>query len=464
MENSDIVVGLDIGTTKIACIVGKRDEHGKIEILGIGKSESLGVSRGVVANIDKTVQSIRTAVEEAEQKTGIKIKYVNVGIAGQHIKSLQHRGIYTRDSIETEIAKEDVRNLIRDMYKLQMLPGEEIIHVLPQEYIVDNEQGIKDPVGMSGIRLEANFHIITGQIAAAKNIHRCAFKAGLSVTELILEPLASSAAVLSDEEMEAGVALVDIGGGTTDIAIFQDNIIRHTAVIPFGGNIITEDIKEGCTIIKHQAELLKVKFGSALATEAKDNEIVSIPGLRGREPREISLKNLASIIQARMEEIIEHVYYEIKNSGYEKKLIGGIVVTGGGSNLRYLPQLMEYVTGMDVRVGYPNEHLASGNTDDVTSPIFSTGVGLVMKGLEFKDELAAKGMTIEDWAEGREGTPVVKKTAEPTATAEAEQEETTLSEAEEVAREVAEEKNNSPFGSLRNLGKRLERWMNEGIE
>ena len=461
METSDIVVGLDIGTTKIACIVGKRDEHGKIEILGIGKSESLGVSRGVVANIDKTVQSIQAAVEEAEQKTGIKIKYVTVGIAGQHIKSLQHRGIYTRDSIETEIGKEDVRNLIRDMYKLTMLPGEEIIHVLPQEYIVDNEQGIKDPVGMSGIRLEANFHIITGQVAAAKNIHRCAYKAGLTVTELILEPLASSASVLNDEEMEAGVALVDIGGGTTDIAIFQDNIIRHTAVIPFGGNIISEDIKEGCTIIKHQAELLKVKFGSALATEAKDNEIVSIPGLRGREPREISLKNLASIIQARMEEIIEHVYYEIKNSGYEKKLIGGIVVTGGGANLRHLPQLMEYVTGMDVRVGYPNEHLAGGNSDEVTSPIFSTGVGLVMKGLEFRDELAARGLTIEDWAEGREGRPVVKKV-------EVQAEEVhhePVSEAEEVAREVAEEKSSSsPFGSLVNFRNRIEKWINEGIE
>lgn len=462
MENSDIVVGLDIGTTKIACIVGKRDEHGKIEILGIGKSESLGVSRGVVANIDKTVQAIQTAVEEAKNKTGIDIKYVNVGIAGQHIKSLQNRGIYMRDSLDEEISKEDVRNLIRDMYKLQMLPGEEIIHVLPQDYIVDNEPGIKEPVGMSGIRLEANFHIITGQIAAAKNIHRCAYKAGLAVTELVLEPLASAAAVLSEEEKEAGVALVDIGGGTTDIAIFQDKIIRHTAVIPFGGNIITEDIKEGCTIIKHQAELLKVKFGSALATEAKDNEIVSIPGLRGREPREISLKNLASIIQARMEEIIEHVYYEIKNSGYEKKLIGGIVVTGGGSNLRHLPQLMEYITGMDVRVGYPNEHLAPGNPEDVTSPIFSTGVGLVMKGLEFKDELAAKGLTIDDWAEGREPStaPKTKATAK-----EEEVEEEQISEAEEVAREVAEEKSgSSPFGGLRNLGRKIEKWMNEGID
>jgi len=459
MENSDIVVGLDIGTTKIACIVGKRDDHGKIEILGIGKSESLGVSRGVVANIDKTVQAIKTAVEEAQNKTGIDIKYVNVGIAGQHIKSLQNRGIYMRDSLDEEISKEDVRNLIRDMYKLQMLPGEEIIHVLPQDYIVDNEPGIKEPVGMSGIRLEGNFHIITGQIAAAKNIHRCAYKAGLTVTELVLEPLASAAAVLSEEEKEAGVALVDIGGGTTDIAIFQDNIIRHTAVIPFGGNIITEDIKEGCTIIKHQAELLKVKFGSALATEAKDNEIVSIPGLRGREPREISLKNLASIIQARMEEIIEHVYYEIKNSGYEKKLIGGIVVTGGGSNLRHLPQLMEYITGMDVRVGYPNEHLAPDNPEDVISPIFSTGVGLVMQGLEFKDELAHKGLSIEDWAEGKEGKkPVAKEEVK-------EEEPEVLSEAEEVAQEVAKEKSgSSPFSSIMSFGKRLEKWMNEGID
>lgn len=459
MENSEIVVGLDIGTTKIACIVGKRDDHGKIEILGIGKSESLGVSRGVVANIDKTVQAIKTAVEEAQNKTGIDIKYVNVGIAGQHIKSLQNRGIYMRDSLDEEIGKEDVRNLIRDMYKLQMLPGEEIIHVLPQDYIVDNEPGIKEPVGMSGIRLEGNFHIITGQIAAAKNIHRCAYKAGLTVTELVLEPLASASAVLSDEEKEAGVALVDIGGGTTDIAIFQDDIIRHTAVIPFGGNIITEDIKEGCTIIKHQAELLKVKFGSALATEAKDNEIVSIPGLRGREPREISLKNLASIIQARMEEIIEHVYYEIKNSGYEKKLIGGIVVTGGGSNLRHLPQLMEYITGMDVRTGYPNEHLAPDNPEEVISPIFSTGVGLVMQGLEFKDELAQKGLTIDDWAQGKEGSTATKKEEAK------EEEPEELSEAEEVAQEIAKEKSgSSPFSSIMSFGKRLEKWMNEGID
>jgi cell division protein FtsA len=315
MSNSkgkDIVVGLDIGTTKIVCMVGSKNEFGKIEILGMGKSESVGVTRGVVSNIDKTVGSIKTAVAEAEAQSGVDIRVVNVGIAGQHIKSLQHRGEKIRHTVEEEIAQVDIDSLIDDMYKLVTLPGEEIIHVLPQEYIVDNEQGIKDPIGMAGTRLEANFHIITGQVTAAKNIYKCVEKAGLKVAELILEPLASSEAVLSNEEKEAGIALVDIGGGTTDIAIFQDQIIRHTAVIPFGGNIVTEDIKEGCTIIKSQAELLKVKFGSALANENQENEIVSIPGLRGRSPKEISVKNLANIIQARLEEIIENVYFEIK--------------------------------------------------------------------------------------------------------------------------------------------------------
>jgi len=379
---SEIVVGLDIGTTKIVVIVGRKNEHGKMEVLGMGKSESIGVSRGVVSNIDKTVQSIRTAVEDAENKSGVDIKVVNVGIAGQHIKSLQHRGIKVRHNVDDEISQTDINALIDDMYKLVMLPGEEIIHVLPQEYIIDNEQGIKDPIGMAGVRLEANFHIITGQIAAAKNIFKCVHKAALEVDDLILEPLASSEAVLSAEEKEAGVALVDIGGGTTDIAIFQDGIIRHTAVIPFGGNAITEDIKEGCGIIKNQAELLKVKFGSALASESKENEIVSIPGLRGRDPKEISLKTLAQIIQARMEEVIENIYYEIKNSGYENKLICGIVVTGGGSQLKHISQLLEYVTGMDTRIGYPNEHLAKGNSEEMTSPMFATGVGLVIKGFD----------------------------------------------------------------------------------
>ena len=382
MDAPEIVVGLDIGTTKIACLVGRKTDHNKIEILGIGKAPSLGVTRGVVSNIEKTVQSIRSAVEEAEAKSGIEVNVVNVGIAGQHIKSLQHRGMITRDSIEEEISQKDVDELIDDMYKLVMMPGEEIIHVLPQEYIVDRQPGIKDPIGMSGVQLEANFHIITGQMAAARNIFKCVHKAGLEVSELILEPLASSSAVISEEEKEAGVALVDIGGGTTDIAIFHDGIIRHTAVIPFGGNVITEDIKEGCTIMHRQAELLKTKFGSAVTQTSQENEVVCIPGLRGRDPKEISVMNLANIINARMSEILEHIYFEIKNSGYEKKLIGGIVVTGGGSQLKHLNQLIEFTTGMDSRVGYPNEHLSSNTNINVTSPLFATGVGLVAKGFE----------------------------------------------------------------------------------
>jgi cell division protein FtsA len=389
MSMSKIIVGLDIGTTKIACFVGRKNEHGKIEILSMGKSESLGVMRGMVANIQKTVESIRTAVEEAQSRVegDLIIRSVNVGIAGQHIKSLQHRGIHTRNEIESEISQRDIDALIEDMYKLVMLPGEEIITVLPQEYIIDNEQGIKDPIGMAGRRLEANFHIITGQVGAVLNIHKCVQRAGLSVEEIVLEPIASADAVLSEEEKEAGVVLVDIGGGTTDIAIFHEGIIRHTAVIPFGGNVITDDIKEGCTIMKRHAEALKVRFGSALASESQENEVVCIPGLKGHEPKEITVRNLSSIIQARMEEIIELVNYEIENSGYKKKLIGGIVVTGGGSQLKHITQLFEYITGMDTRLGYPNEHLANSNhIDNLTSPMYSTGIGLVLKGFEAMDK------------------------------------------------------------------------------
>ncbi|MEJ6796550.1 MAG: cell division protein FtsA [Flavobacteriales bacterium] len=400
---SEIVVGLDIGTTKIACLVGRQNDHGKIEILGMGISESVGVTRGVVSNIEKTVASIKAAVVDAEKNSDVEINVVNVGIAGQHINSLQHRGIKMRNNLETEISRNDLDELIDDMHKLVMLPGEEIIHVLPQEFIVDNEQGIKDPIGMSGVRLEANFHIITGHIAAAQNIYKCVAKAGLTVDQLILEPLASSAAVLSKEEKEAGIVLVDIGGGTTDIAVFQDGIIRHTAVIPFGGNIITEDIKKGCTIMKNQAEALKKKFGSAIASENNENEIVCIPGLRGRDPKEISLKNLANIIEARMSEIIEHIYYEIKNSGFEKELIGGIVVTGGGSQMRHITQLFEFITGMDCRIGYPNEHLYKAPNEDVVKPTYSTGVGLVMKGFDNGSKTTSDDLLKKQQGESRKG-------------------------------------------------------------
>ncbi len=380
-KKSNIIVGLDIGTTKIVAIVGRKNEQNKIEIMGVGKAESLGIARGMVRNIDQTVTSIEKAVKEASEKSGVKIEYVNVGIAGQHIKSLQHRGVITRVDANKEITQDDVDALIDSMERLAMAPGEEIIEVLPQEYIVDNETGIKNPIGMGGARLEANFHIITGQVAAAGNIEKCVTKSHLHMSELTLEALASSDAVLTPEEREAGVVLIDIGGGTTDVAIFQDDIIRHTAVIPFGGNVITEDIKQGCQIIQAQAEQLKVKFGCAIPTESQENEIVVIPGLKGRQNKEISIRNLSAIIHARMSEILEHVYYEIKNSGFERKLIAGIVITGGGAQLKYLPQLVEYITGMDTRVGYPNEHLAAGNFD-LSHPLYATCVGLVMKGFD----------------------------------------------------------------------------------
>ncbi len=385
MEQGKYSVGLDIGTTKIVAIIGRENEYGKIEVLGIGRSKSLGVHRGVVNNITQTIKSIQQAVEEAEANSGLRIGSVVVGIAGQHIRSLQHSDYITRSDSEEVINEDDLDQLCNQVYKLVMLPGEEIIHVLPQEYKVDGQAEIKQPIGMYGGRLEANFHVVVGQVSSIKNVGRCIKSAGLDLGNITLEPLASSDAVLSQEEKEAGVALIDIGGGTTDLAIFKDGIIRHTAVIPFGGGVITEDIKEGCSIIEKQAELLKIKFGSAWPGENRDNEIVSIPGLRGREPKEITLKNLSKIIHARVVEIVEQVYVEIKNYGHEeqkKKLIAGIVLTGGGSQLKHLKQLVEYITGMDTRIGYPNEHLAGDSEETIASPLYATAVGLLMNALK----------------------------------------------------------------------------------
>lgn len=382
MGSGKIVVGLDIGTTKVCAIVGRMNEFGKVDIIGMGKVPSMGgVTRGVVSNIDKTVNAINEAIAIASERSNVEINKVHVGIAGAHINSLQHRGMIIRNDGEMEIHQPDLDRLEQDMYKLSVQPGDKIIHVLPQDYTVDDEPGINDPIGMAGVKLEGNFHIITGQISAAKNIYKCVEKTGIRVADLTLEPLASAQSVLSAEEMEAGIALVDIGGGTTDVAIFHDNIIRHTSIIPYGGNIITEDIKEGCVVMRNQAELLKNKFGSALSNQLSENEIVAIPGLRGREPKEISVKNLSRIIQARVEEILDLVYYEIKASGLEKKLVGGIVLTGGGAQLKNIVQLTEYVTGLDARVGYPNEHLAKGMVEEVKSPVFATAVGLVLRGL-----------------------------------------------------------------------------------
>ena len=399
MEKNELFIGLDIGTTKIVAMIGIVNEYDNLKIIGIGKSKSLGVHRGVVNNISQTIQSIQGAINEAENNSNEKVDKVIVGIAGQHIRSLQHSDYITRENSDQVIDDSDLEKLINQVYKLVMMPGEEIIHVLPQDFKIDGQSEIKEPIGMFGGRLEANFHVVVGQVSSIKNIARCVKSSGIDFDGITLEPIASADAVLSTEEKEAGVALVDIGGGTTDLAIFKDGIIRHTSVIPFGGNIITDDIKEGCSIIEKQAELLKIKFGSAWPGENKENEIVSIPGLRGRDPKEISLKNLSKIIHARVVEIIEQVYMEIKNYGHEeqkKKLIAGIVLTGGGSQLKHLKQLVEYVTGMDTRVGLPNEHLAGNNSIEISNPTFATAVGLVMNSMKNRKNLNMNQKTLTD--------------------------------------------------------------------
>lgn len=380
-QTSNLVVAVDIGTTKVCAIAGRRNQYGKVEVLAVSKVESEGVTRGVVANIEKTSKAIAQAVESVQARIRANVKKVYVGIAGQHIKSLQHRGILMRENGHTEIGEKDIEKLINDMYRLVLPPGDKILHVYPQEFTVDNEPGIIDPIGMSGVRLEANFHIVTSQDTASSNLKRCFERVGLEVEEIILEPVASSFAVLTEDEMEAGVALIDIGGGTTDLTIFHDGILRHTAVIPFGGNVVTKDIKEGCTVMQQQAEKLKIKFGSALSEEVIDNRIITIPGFKTRDNKEISEKNLALIIQARLEEIFDYALSEIRRSGFENKLIGGLVLTGGGSLLKHIELLAEYHTGIQTRIGHPIENLAHGYSPSLSSPIYSTSIGLLIYGL-----------------------------------------------------------------------------------
>jgi cell division protein FtsA len=381
-QKEQLIAAIDIGTTKIVAIVGRMNENRKLEVIGMSKTTSKGVKRGVVLNIEETVSSIQTVVEEVRNKTGISLSEVFVGIAGQHIRSIRNRTYINRASFDDEITEEDIGKLVTDMYNSQIEAGEEIIHVLPQSFIVDNEAGVKNPIGMSGKRLEGNFHIVIGQISSARNMEKCVNRVGLNVKEMILEPLASSEAVLTEDEKEAGVALIDIGGGTTDLAVYYDNVIYHTAVIPFGGNVITNDIKEGCSILHRQAEQLKIQFGSALGDLAQEDKVVTIPGISGRDPKEISFRSLAYIIQSRMEEILDHVIYEIETSGVADKLSAGIVLTGGGALLRHLTQLVKFKTGYDVRVGYPNEHLATESIEETNQPMFSTSIGLLLKGYE----------------------------------------------------------------------------------
>lgn len=392
VAKNDIIVGLDIGTTKVCAIVGQMAENGKINVLGMGKAPSQGgVSRGMVTNIGKAEEAIRIAVTEAQRQSQVDIKNVFVGIAGHHIKSMQHRGTLSRKNAFEEITREELEKLESDMENLALEPGLEIIHVLPQEYRIDDEEGVKDPIGRMGVRVECNYHIVTGQTQAARHIIMAVRRAGLEVADLVVEPFASSAAVLSEPEMEAGVALVDIGGGTTDICIFEDGFIRHTAIIPIGGDRITKDIQEAFGIMKEQAEIVKVNYGSCYPTESMKNEVVVVPGLPGRKPKEISLFSIAQVIQARMMDIIEKVDYEVELSGIRHRLGGGMVLTGGGSAMQNIAQLFTYHTGMEIHIGMPSQKLGKGMVDEVRNPMYSTGIGLVLKGFETAEKLNIPG-------------------------------------------------------------------------
>lgn len=377
-----IIVGLDIGTTKIAAIAGRKNEYGKLEILGFGRANSNGVQHGMVLNIDQTIKAIQSALESCyASNPDLEISEVYVGIAGHHIKSLQTRGDIVRHNTDDEIAQSEIDQLISNQYKTYIPAGDQIIDVIPQEFTVDNFQNITNPIGYSGVKVGANFHIITGDRNAIRNINRSVERSSLTVKDLVLQPLASAAAVMCEQDLEAGVVIVDIGGGTTDLAVFYEGILKHTAVIPFGGENITNDIKTGLGVLKTQAEQMKVQFGSALADEAKSNAYITIPGLRGMTPKEISVKNLAGIIQARMSEILDFVTYHLKQVGLENKMLnGGIILTGGGSQLKHLIQLAEYITGLDARIGFPNEHLASGHMEELAKPMYATCIGLILKG------------------------------------------------------------------------------------
>jgi cell division protein FtsA len=406
------VVGLDIGTTKVVAIVGRKNQFGKVEILGYGKAANKGVKSGVVVNLTETIKAINEAVQKAEYNSKIKIKKVVVGIAGQHIRSIQTREYIMRENPEAIIEQAEIDKLVAQVERITVEAGEKIIHALPQEFMVDDEGNIPEiPIGMAGTRLEANFHVVVGKVASIQNLVRCVKMANLEVESVTLEPLASSDAVLLEEEKEGGIALIDIGGGTTDLAIFKNNIIRHTAIIPYGGNVITQDLANGIQVLKRNAEAIKKRFGSAWPAENSELEVVSIQGLPGRPPVEISLKSISRIIKARVEEIMKMADAEIKQytkSNPNADLLGGVVLTGGGSELKHLPQLVNLITGHYTRVGYPNQHLAAGTESDLKSPIYATAVGLLMKGLDDKKNYEY----YEEFDEKQEETKVVEKVEE----------------------------------------------------
>ncbi len=382
MNTNQSISVIDIGTTKIVAMIGRKEEDHTFSILGIGNVKSKGVLRGTVFNIKDTVEGIKEAVKIAEQMSGIKMNDVYVGIAGQNIKCLVNSDYINRTNSEQDITAEELERFIKNQENVPLDPGQQILHVIPKSYTIDGEE-IEKPVGCIGKRLEAKFHIVVGQTQNINSIKRCIANAGLRLVKIILEPMASSRAVLDPMEIEAGVAMIDIGGGTSDLAIYHKNMLIHTAVIPFGGNVITSDIEKAYNIIKNKAEKLKINFGYAILENDKLDDIVVVDGdIQGRKPKEIEIKSLAKIIQARVEEIIGFIYNEIKLSEAENMLGAGIVITGGGALLKNLPQLMSYCTGLESRIGYPMIYIRKTDLMDVKNPAYATAIGLLIQGWE----------------------------------------------------------------------------------
>jgi cell division protein FtsA len=372
-----LIVGLDIGTSKVVAMVGEITEDGRIHIVGLGSHPSQGLKRGVVVNIEATVNSIQRAVEEAELMAGCQIHSAYTGIAGSHIRSLNSHGIVAIKN--REVTQADI-DRVMDAAKAVAIPADQrILHVLPQEFIIDNQGGIRDPIGMSGVRLEARVHLVTGAVSSAQNIVKCVRRCGLEVADISLEQLASSYAVLSDDEKELGVCLIDIGGGTTDIAIFTDGAIRHTAVIPVAGDQVTNDIAVALRTPTQSAEAIKLKFASALTRQADDTDIIAVPGVGDRPGRKLSRKALAEVVEPRYEELFKFVLNELQESGYGDRVAAGIVLTGGASKVEGLLTLAESVFNMPVRLGTPQ--YITGMSDIINNPIYATSVGLLLHGL-----------------------------------------------------------------------------------
>ncbi len=374
--DKNLIVGLDIGTSKVSAIVGEVSPEGGIEIIGIGFHPSRGLKKGVVVNIESTVQSIQRAVEEAELMAGCQIHSVFTGIAGNHIRSLNSHGIVAiRDK---EVTSSDVERVIDAARAVAIPADQKILHILPQEFIIDNQEGIREPIGMSGVRLEARVHMVTGAVSAAQNIVKCVRRCGLEVDDIILEQLASSESVLIDDEKELGVCLVDIGGGTTDIAVFTEGAIRHTSVIPIAGNQVTNDIAVALRTPTQNAEEIKIKYACALAQLATADETIEVPSVGDRPPRRLARQTLAEVVEPRYEELLTLVQAELRRSGFEDLIAAGVVLTGGSSKMEGLIDLAEEILHMPVRLGVPQT--VSGLVDVVRNPIYSTGVGLLMFG------------------------------------------------------------------------------------